>query len=191
MVDWTVSWKPSYVCQERNMRALAFWLKFPGLFSVLSFQLLRYSRNSIKNCNLWKMSKKKIYCLKIDLIDYCRKKRQIPQYWLILSNRLIKPQKYITDLNPKKYRRCKFSVHCQSPCLTFLVLHAFQTMLVQAVRTSASAPVMLTLSALDLSLTPGHSGVQALKTYFPLLFVHCLHIQLMLCTHNKLLLVPV
>lgn len=98
MVDWKVSWKPLYVCQERNMCALAFWLKFPGLFLVLSFQLLRYSRNSIKNWNLWK-----------DLIDYCRKKRQIPQYWLILSNRLIKPQKYITDLNPKKYRRCKFS----------------------------------------------------------------------------------
>ena len=60
MVDWTVSWKPSYVCQERNMRALAFWLKFPGLFSVLSFQLLRYSRNSIKNWNLWKMLKKNL-----------------------------------------------------------------------------------------------------------------------------------
>ena len=41
---------PSYVCQERNMRPLAFCVKFPG--RILSFQSFRYSRKSIRNWNL-------------------------------------------------------------------------------------------------------------------------------------------
>lgn len=34
------------------MRSLAFCVKFPGRFSVLSFQSLRYSRKSFRNWNL-------------------------------------------------------------------------------------------------------------------------------------------
>lgn len=52
ITEWTVICMPSWVCHDRNMRALAFWVKFPGRFSVLSFQSLRYSRNSIRNWNL-------------------------------------------------------------------------------------------------------------------------------------------
>ena len=52
MAEETVSLKPSCVCQERNMRPLAFWVKFPGLLSVLSFHSLRYSKKSIRNWNL-------------------------------------------------------------------------------------------------------------------------------------------
>ena len=33
--------KPSYVCHERNIRFLAFWVKLPGLLSTFSFQVLR------------------------------------------------------------------------------------------------------------------------------------------------------
>ena len=52
IAEYTVIWKPSYVCQERNMRDLAFLLKFPGLSSVLSFHDLRYSKKFSRNSNL-------------------------------------------------------------------------------------------------------------------------------------------
>lgn len=62
MAEETVSLKPSWVCQERNMRARAFWLKFPGLLSVLSFHSLRYSKKSIRN---WNLCQSKFTCLNI------------------------------------------------------------------------------------------------------------------------------
>ena len=46
MVKWVVIFSPSYVCHGRNILDRAFWEKLPGLFSVLSFQLSRYGRNS-------------------------------------------------------------------------------------------------------------------------------------------------
>ena len=62
MAEETVSLKPSWVCQERNMRARAFWLKFPGLFSALSFHSLRYSKKSTRN---WNLCQSKFTCLNI------------------------------------------------------------------------------------------------------------------------------
>ena len=61
MAEETVSLKPSWVCQERNMRARAFWLKFPGLFSALSFHSLRYSKKSISQS----LCQSKFTCLNI------------------------------------------------------------------------------------------------------------------------------
>lgn len=74
--------------------------------------------------------------------------------------------------------------------MTFVALRTFHSMLVPAGHTSASTPVMLTLSALDVSLRPGHSGAQVLKTFIVVLSLHCLYMQHMLCIQNKLLLVP-
>ena len=52
IAEWAVILMPSCVCQDRNIRFLAFWVKFPGLVSVLSFHSLRYSRKLMRNWNL-------------------------------------------------------------------------------------------------------------------------------------------
>ena len=41
MTECTVILKPSKVCHDKNIFALAFCVKFPGLVSVLSFQLFK------------------------------------------------------------------------------------------------------------------------------------------------------
>lgn len=43
MTDFTVIFKPSCVCQDMNMRDLAFWLYSPGLLLALSFHDCKYS----------------------------------------------------------------------------------------------------------------------------------------------------
>ena len=72
VAEETVSLKPSCVCQERNMRALASWLKFRGLLSLISFHFFPLSFPHLVACGDDKITLLTILGTKLSMLVYAR-----------------------------------------------------------------------------------------------------------------------